>query len=692
MEIVELVENNMLDYASAVNQSRAIPDARTGLKPIHRKILYEMYADKIKSDGKFKKCAYMVGQIIARFSEHGDAATYDALVRMSQPWIQRYPLLDFHGNNGSQFGDSAASMRYTESKLTKLAEEGMLHALKKKNVDWIPNFTQEEEEPVTLPAIFPGLFCMPNQGMGYAAACHFVTYNLQEVANYLKAYMTNENLPLIYPDFASGGVLVNPQIASQVQATGKGTFIVDSKYTIKNNEIVISEIPFNVMLDDIVEQIIELCKQEELLFVEDLHCDGMELTIEVSPDADINEAVEILFNKTKLRNKYPVNQTALVDNKIKLLSFADMAQIYVQHNTKCIKREFQYDYEEAAARLHILEGLQRALFHIDEIIALIKQSKNAKDAKVQLIEKYSFDEVQTKAILDMKLSKLSNLEQEEIEKELREKQELTKHCLEIVESNDKQKEILIERLDSLVKKFGDDRRTTIQQKEIVKPATTKREKEKVIEDVVITFNPLGYLQNISPAQYKKNNFEAFKMTTEDIILLFSNKGKYYRVSPRDIKKCGSKDKGTAIGSIIKLGQNEQIIAVFSTIINERKPYILFVTDTGMIKKSEKINYVDSMRRNTNGLKGYNLKDNETIISIQETNGNDICLRTKQGYQIRFNSSEVRATGKTAGGVKGITLADGDVVTQCVLCEVGQYPKIIAQKRGGKGKIYEDVSV
>jgi len=254
MEIVDLFKSNMLDYASAVNQSRAIPDARTGLKPIHRKILYEMYVDKIKSDGKYKKCAYMVGQIIARFSEHGDAATYDALVRLSQTWIQRYPLLDFHGNSGSQFGDSQAAMRYTESKLSKLAEQGFLNNLDKNNVDWIPNFTNEEEEPSVLPAIFPGLFCLPNQGIGYACASNFLTMNLSEVCDGLVEFINTGNFPLLQYDLASGGSIINPKAMEKIYSTGKGAIIVDSNYTINGKTISFYEIPFNVMFDDIMEE------------------------------------------------------------------------------------------------------------------------------------------------------------------------------------------------------------------------------------------------------------------------------------------------------------------------------------------------------------------------------------------------------------------------------------------------------
>lgn len=688
MEIVELIENNMLDYAGAVNQSRAIPDARTGLKPIHRKVLYEMYADKIKSSGKYKKCAFMVGQIIARFSEHGDTATYDALVRLAQPWIQRYPLLDFHGNYGSQFGDSQAAMRYTESKLSTLAEQGMLSGLDKKNVDWIPNFTQEEEEPITLPAIFPGLFCLPNQGMGYAAACHFVTYNLNDVAQYINAVANNKKeLPVIYPDFASGGTLINPQIAGSVQKTGKGSFILEGKYHIKDNQIIFTEIPFNIMFNDIYNSIIELCKNGELTFITNLINDSgqgkMKLIIEVDDKDKINEYLEIIFNKTKLRNSYPVNQTALVDNKVKLINFKEMAEIYIQHNSDCIRREFDYDFGRARKRILIIEGLLKAISQLDHVIHIIRKSNSPKE---DLIGNIELNEEQAQAVLDMRLGRLSKLENEKLEKELQEKKDYAAYCESVINSTDKQKEVLIQRLQELVKKYGDERRTNVVQKDIKKISAGKaKEKvEEIPQDIVVTYDSNGYIKAVPVVQYKKSkNFlgDEFKCTTKDLILLFSSLGKCYRISAKDVGLSAANDKGKIVTTIVQAEKNEKIVKVLPNILDDKYPYVTSTTSDGKIKKTDKVDLMGTTR-NLRGIKYIGLDNNE-VFWCGETNGDYIHIGTTDGYNIAFELEDIRATGKTSKGVIAIKLNEGARINTC---ELNIKPKgIEITKRAGKGK-------
>lgn len=685
MEIVNLFEDNMLSYAGAVNQSRALPDARTGLKPIHRKILYEMYADKIKSSGKYKKCAYMVGQIIARFSEHGDAATYDALIRLGQDWIQHYPLINIHGNAGSQFGDSQAAMRYVEAKLSALAEDGMLYGLDKKNVDWIPNFTNEEEEPSTLPAIFPGLFCLPNQGMGYAAACHFVTYNLTEVAEYLQALINDSDLPQIYPDFASGGILANPQNIASIQKNGKGSVILDSKYQINDNKIIITEIPFNVAFDDIYDQIVDLCKKEEITFVSNLINNSgggkIELVIEVNNNPE--EAINVLFGKTKLRNSYPVNQVAIVNGEVKLLTFEEMGQIYIDHNTQCIQKEHVYEFGLALSRIEILEGLLIAIANLDKVIKTIRESSSPKEELAKVFPTLS--EKQIKAILDMKLSRLSKLENEKIEKELKEKKKYAAYCESVINSIDKQKEILVQRLQELVKKYGDKRRTEVVQKEIKKISAGKaKEKiEEVPQDIVVAYDNSGYIKAIPVAEYKKskNLLSEFKCTTADLILCFSSLGKVYRISAKDIGMCGQKDKGKIITTIINVEKDEKIIKVSSSIIDDKHPYLTTVTNDGKIKKSDKIELI-STTRNLNGIKYIGLDNNE-VFWCGETNGDYIHIGTTDGYHLAFELEDIRATGKTSKGVISIKLNEG---AQVNLCELNIKPSSIEiTKRNGKGK-------
>ena len=709
MEIVQLVKDNMLSYAGAVNQARAIPDSRTGLKPIHRKIIYEMYADKIRSSGKYKKCAYMVGQIIARFSEHGDSATYDALVRLAQPWIQRYPLLDFHGNSGSQFGDPSAAMRYTEAKLSKMTEDGMLFGLDKKNVDWIPNFTNEEEEPATLPAIFPGLFCLPNQGIGYAVSCNFLTYNLKDVGALIKTYIETGEINTIYYDLASGGVFINPEVMDQIYRTGKGSVLIEPKYSVKGNKISITELPFNVMFDDVMEEIIKLCEKEEslgVIAVKNNSGEGhIEMVIEVDSETSPQAVMNYLLQKTKLRSSYGVNQVALVNNKPVLLSMRDMLDVYINHNTECIYREHNYDYNKTLARIEILEGLTRALEDIENIITLIKNSANVTRAKEELIKKYAFTEPQAKAILDMKLARLANLEKITINNELKEKREFAKYCQLVMSSQDKQKEVLIDRLSALVKKYGDNRRTEVCKKEVVK---IKANTANVLataaepEDVVITFNE-DYIQNIPLKAYRAKQYRnVFKTKTNNMLLLFSNKGLVYRISVEDIKQCAQKDKGTAIGSICKLSAGEKILNVSPMEPNNRYPYITWFTRSGLVKKSECAIYYGETR-NLNGMKAAGLAEDDEFIYIAQSNGDYALIGTTSGMVIKFALDDVRPVGKTAKGVKAIVLSDGVQVSDAIvlpkeaqIVQVNGSSKkvsdITTQKRAGKGNKLADSAV
>ena len=686
MNATELLQENMLDYAGAVNQLRAIPDARTGLKPIHRKILYEMYADKIKNAGKYKKCAYMVGQIIARFSEHGDAATYDALVRLAQPWIQRYPLLDFHGNYGSPFGDPQAAMRYTESKLSKLAEEGLLANLNKNTVDWMPNFTAEEEEPVTLPAIFPGLFCLPSQGIGYATACNFLTYNLTEVCNGIIDYLNGKTFPVLQYDLASGGTIINPSIMDSIYHTGKGSVIIESTYKIENQKIIITELPFNVMLDDVREEVIKYCQKEDYHGVEDIYNssgkNNLELTIIVATGYDSQNVIDTLMANTKLRNSYGVNQVALVNNMPKLLTVQDMVDIYIEHNTSCIKREYEYDLAAARKRIHILEGLSIALENLDNVIELIKKSETKAIAAVNLCEKYYLSKEQAEAILGMTLSRLTNMDQIAIANELQEKKELALICQEVIESYQKQKDILSERLRDLVKKFGDKRRTDVIQKDIPKTSTTQKAKELIIEDVIVARTPQGYIKNIPIKSYRRNSTDNIvKARTDDMLLLFSSLGKLYRLKVSEIKQCAVGDKGTALGAILSLESNEKILYMTNMNIDQKHPYITGVTEKGLVKKSDKTIFIGSTQ-NKRGMKCAGLNQGDSFIWFGETNGDYMILCTSDNMAIQFKLDEISPVGKTAKGVKGISLNENAIIKEVsVGSEYKQFP---VQHRAGKG--------
>lgn len=694
MDAANLVQENMLDYAGAVNQLRAIPDARTGLKPIHRKILYEMYADKIRSSGKYKKCAYMTGQIIARFSEHGDTATYDALVRLAQPWIQRYPLLDFHGNYGTQFGDPQAAMRYTESKLSKLAEEGFLSGLNKNNVDWMPNFTAEEEEPVTLPALFPGLFCLPSQGIGYATACNFLTFNLNEVADGIINYLEGKDFPVLQYDLASGGVLINPQIMDTIYKTGKGSVIIECKYKIDGNKIIITELPFNVMFDNVLEEIAKYCKENEDCGIADAFNssgkNNLEMTIVVEPGRDPEQIINLLMENTKLRNSYGVNQVALVDNTPKLLTIQEMVDIYIKHNVSCIKRETEFDINKLQERIEVLEGLSKALEDIDNVIAIIKNSKNATEAKKNLVNKYGFTEIQVNAILNMKLNRLANMERVAINQELQEKKEKCLELKEVLNSEDKQKDILKTRLRELAKNFGNERRTEVTQKEIATKTSSKKKKEAVIRDMVVIFTDKGYIKSVPLASYRKAAGEKFavKGKTDEMILLFSSLGKVYRMKVGDIKECGIRDKGTAAGAVLKLDNNENILYITNMNIDEKHPYIAFVSALGQVKKTDKTLYFVGKQTKT-GVKCAGLKDNDYFIDVYETNGDYLTLFSSDHMALQFSMEEVSASGKTSKGCIGMKLNTGQTVVKSKLSKNDPWDKVPVRRRTGKGVVYKN---
>ena len=595
--------------------------------------------------------------------------------------------MDFHGNYGSPFGDPQAAMRYTESKLSKLAEEGLLANLNKNTVDWMPNFTAEEEEPTTLPALFPGLFCLPSQGIGYATACNFLTYNLTEVCNGIINYLSGQNFPVLQYDLASGGTIINPSVMDIIYQTGKGSVIIESTYKIDKQKIIITELPFNVMLDDIREEIIKYCQKEEYSGVEDIYNssgkNNLELTIIAANGYDPQTVIDVLMANTKLRNSYGINQVALVNNMPKLLTVQDMVDIYIEHNTSCIKREYEYDLAAARKRIHILEGLSIALENIDNVIDLIKKSETKAIAAVNLCEKYHLSREQADAILAMTLSHLTNMDQIAIANELQEKKQLALTCQEVIESYKKQTEILAERLRDLVKKFGDKRRTAVIQKDIPKTSTARKAKELIIEDVIVVRTMQGYIKSIPVKAYREArvNIEKVKARTDDIILLFSSLGKMYRLKVGEIKQCAATDKGTALGAILSLESNEKILYMTNMNIDQKHPYITGVTEKGLIKKSDKTIFIGSTQ-NKRGMKCAGLNEGDSFIWFGETNGDYMTLATSDRMGIQFKLDEINPVGKTAKGVKGIALNEGATV---VRVSGGAMLKTLpVQHRAGKG--------
>jgi len=704
IDIIQEVEQNFIDSSYDVNTNRAFPDVRDGLKPSQRACIWEMFTKGYSSSKPHVKSAKIDGGVAALWWPHGTTAIYETFARMSQPFVNNMPEVDFHGANGNVIlgGDAIAADRYTEARLSKITEEGMLAGINKQNVPMVWNFSEDEQWPKVLPAVFPRLLVNGAQGIGVSVAnywaCHNFTETAELILDYIRDGILKENE--YYPDFPTGGTIVNKDELVNINATGKGRILLEANYKIEGQEITFYEMPYQVYIEPVIDKIKEQIEKEELTGIKEVlnKSDKKRIALAVvcSKNTNPEKVVEQLFEQTPLRSQYNVNQNGIISKTPVLLNLKQVVDVYIQHNIECIKREFEYDYKKTQDRIEILEGLVKAIADIDNIISIIRESENSVKAKECLINKYDFTENQTKAILDMKLSRLTKLDGIELNNELKEKQEYANKCAKIIESETEQKNVLVERLTKLKNKFGDSRRTQVIQKEIQKKVKngSGTKPAEIIEDCVVTYNPIGYLQRIPLTNYRKANLASFKTTTADLVLLFSNFGKFYRISPKDIKSCGVKDKGTAIGAIIKLESGEKILNVFSDIINQDRPYLLFALKDGSVKKIEKMEYLGKTR-NLSGMVATKVKDSE-VVSVQETNGNDIVLGSKNGYYIRFAADDVRATGRNSAGVKGIKLSEGDSLTTCIICDkIDKEVKIedkkitiAAQGRGGKGKKYD----
>ena len=703
IDILDEVKQNFIDSSYDVNTNRAFPNVKDGLKPGQRACLWEMYTKGYTSNKPHVKSAKIDGGVAALWWPHGTTAIYETFARMSQPFTNNVPEVDFHGANGNIIlgGDALAADRYTEARLSKIAEEGMLKGIDKNNVPMLWNFSEDEQWPQVLPAVFPRLLVNGCQGIGVSVANVFLPHSFTETANLILKYLKENILDEeeYYPDFPTGGTIINQDELSTINETGKGRVILEANYTINNNEIVFYEMPYQVYIEPVIGTIKEKIEDGVIEGINDIFNKSdkkrIALVIECQKGYRPEQIVEQLFQNTPLRSQYNANQNGIISKTPVLLNLRQIVDCYIEHNLECIQKEFQFDLDKTNSRIEILEGLITALANIDDIVDIIRKSDSPTEAKNTLMDKYSFTENQAKSILDMKLARLTKLDGVKLNDELQEKQEYAAKCAEIVGSEDSRKQVLIERLTELRDKFGDKRRTKVIQKTITKKASNGTTKQsEPVEDVVITYNPIGYLQRIPISSYRKSNFKSFKCTTEDLVLLFSNKGRFFRISPKDIKSCGIKDKGTAIGAILKLEPGEKILNVFSDIINQDRPYLLFALKDGSVKKIEKMEYLGKTR-NLSGMVATKVKDSE-VVSIQETNGNDIILGSKNGYYIRFAADDVRATGRNSAGVKGIKLSEGDSLTTCIICDKidkevkieGKKITIAAQGRGGKGKKYD----
>ena len=711
-DIKNELSKNFIEYAVAVNSDRAIPDSKSGLKPVAKRILWSAFEEGRVSNKPHVKSARIVGDVMGKYHPHGDSSIYGAMVRLSQPWILRYPLIDWHGNNGTQSGDGPAAARYTEARLSKIAEDGLLCNLKKKNVDFIPNYDETMEEPVTLPSIFPNLLCNPNSGIGVAIACNWLPHNLKEVAQAIYDYMEDKEPMLPGPDFPTGGVVINKNSIPGIMKTGHGSVKVRGKYKIEKQKIIFYEIPFGVSIEKILTEIGEVCDKKEIEGIAEAHDEsnkkGLRIVVEcqktVNPEAIVNK----LFSKTGLQTIISYNQVALVGKTPTELNLKQCIKIYIDHNVNCIIREAEFDTEKAKKRLHIIVGLIKALDIIDDIIAMIKQSPSAAAARETLQTKWKFSEPQAKAILDMKLSRLAKLEKEELEQEKKELEELLNQLAEIIANPTIE---LRKRLESFVKKYGDDRRTELAQIEI--PKEEKEIAEVIPEDVVVVATQSGLIKKVPKTSFRVQKkggkgikseddviLDVIRTNTVDNIMFFSSKGKMYRTLADNIPSGTNITKGVPIGTLVKLEPNEKIIAITSLHRKTTPKFIIFVTKNGMIKKTYLEEYTKT-NRNT-GIAALNVKKGDSVVNILFQDDEDLLLVTKNGMSIRFDTKDIGAVGRVARGVKGVKLSEGDEIVSAMSVhkttdqvgiftskglgkkvELKDFP---AQKRGGKGTI------
>lgn len=695
-DLTSELSKNFIEYAAAVNGDRAIPDATSGLKPVARRILWGAFDGGYTSSKEYAKCARIVGDVMGKWHPHGDSSIYGALVRLSQPWIMRYPLIDFHGNMGSIAGDGPAAYRYTNARLAKLSEDGMLCNLKKKNVDFIANYDENDYEPITLPSIFPNLLCNPNSGIGVAMACNWLPHNLKEVAECIEKYVDGKEYSLPGPDFPTGGIIINKDDIPMIMKTGHGSVKVRGKYKIEQQNIIFYEIPYGTTIEGLISEIGKVCDEKEIEGINDIRDEsgkrGLKIVIECEKNINPESIVMKLFAKTNLQISISYNQVALVDKTPTELNLDDCIKIYVEHNIKCFKREAEFDIKKAKERLNIVEGLLIALEDIDNIIAKIKSSDSAAAAKDMLIKDYKMNEIQAKSVLDMKLAKLAKLEKIEIQKEKEELLNSIDKLNHFLITREEQITELKNRLNTIVRKYGDDRRTELTQIDV-----SKEDKEiQTITpvDCVVLMTKNGDIKRVAKSNFKvqKRNgkgvkslddtlLDAISTNTIDNLMLFTNKGKMYKLLVDLIPEGTNVSKGVYINNLINLEPQEQVIAINSFERNNNAKFVFFITKKGQIKKTS-IEEYKSIKKTT-GIVAIKLNDGDSIANVVFADDEDFIVITKKGMSIHFETKSISAIGRNTVGVKSIKLDDDDLVLIGLPIKEQKYIAIVTDTGLGK---------
>ncbi|MFS9115026.1 DNA gyrase subunit A [Streptococcus infantis] len=711
VNLTKEMKTSFIDYAMSVIVSRALPDVRDGLKPVHRRILYGMNELGVTPDKPHKKSARITGDVMGKYHPHGDSSIYEAMVRMAQWWSYRYMLVDGHGNFGSMDGDGAAAQRYTEARMSKIALE-MLRDINKNTVDFVDNYDANEREPVVLPARFPNLLVNGATGIAVGMATNIPPHNLGETIDAVKLVMDNPEVTtkdlmevLPGPDFPTGALVMGKSGIHKAYETGKGSIVLRSRTEIEETKtgrerIVVTEFPYMVNKTKVHEHIVRLVQEKRIEGItavrDESNREGVRFVIEVRRDASANVILNNLFKMTQMQTSFGFNMLAIQNGVPKILSLRQILDAYIEHQKEVVTRRTQFDKEKAEARAHILEGLLIALDHIDEVIRIIRASETDEEAQAELMSKFKLSERQSQAILDMRLRRLTGLERDKIQSEYDELIALIADLTDILAKPERVAQIIKEELDEVKRKFGDKRRTELMIGEVL-----TLEDEDLIEesDVLITLSNKGYIKRLDQDEFtaqkrggrgvqgtgvKDDDFvrELVSTSTHDHLLFFTNKGRVYRLKGYEIPEYGRTAKGLPVVNLLKLDEGESI----QTIINvesERNDdaYIFFTTRAGIVKRTSVKEFANIRQ---NGLKALNLKDEDELINVLLTQEDtDIIIGTKLGYAVRFNQSSVRSMSRSATGVKGVNLREGDAVVGARVITNQDEVLIITEKGYGK---------
>ena len=713
VDLKKTMENSYIDYAMSVIVSRAIPDVRDGLKPVQRRVLYALQSLGVTPDKKTKKCATIVGETMGKYHPHGDSSIYGSLVYMGQPWSMRYVLIDKQGNFGSEDGDSPAAMRYTEAKMSKMAAE-MLSGINKNTVDFMPNFSNEYDEPTVLPARFPNLLVNGATGIAVGMSTNIPPHNLREVIKGVDKIIENriagrkteieELLPIVKgPDFPTGATILGKRDVEEAYRSGRGKVKMRAVCEIETmpngkHRIIVKELPYLVYRSRVIEKIADLVKDKKIDGITYIHDaagknSNAKINIELRKDANPQVILNQLYKHTQLQETFGVIMLCIVNGEPRILNLLQILEEFLGHQVNVVRRRTEYDLQKCEDRAHILEGLLKALDHIDEIVAIIRAAKNVEEAKLNLISRFGFSDVQAQAIVDMRLRALTGLERERLENEYNDLLAKIAYYKEILGNENKLLSVIQEELDTIAERYGDDRKT-----EFTFDKDFQAEDFISDDDVVITSTSLGYIKRMSPEHFHQQNRggkgikgmqtiendyieDLFMTTNHHYVMFFTNQGRIFRIKGYEIPEASRTARGTALVNLLSLQENEKVTATLCLRDTNEEKYLILTTKKGIIKKTELSQFANVRK---NGMIAITLNEGDQLIEAKLlSEDEEIFLVTKKGMAIEFNEKDVRATGRSSMGVRGIRLNAGDEVIGMQKASQGEHFLLVSEKGYGK---------